>query len=323
MQPVLLRDAPLPATLRGGVVVMGNFDGIHLAHQLLLDKARQIATDEGLALLMLTFEPHARQFFSSEPAPFRLMTLSTKLAYLRSLNAQATQPTPLRAVVALRFNHALASMSPIQFIERVLCRHLAAKHVLSGRDFRFGLQRQGTSALLAQQTAFRYHALDSVTTADGRTPISSSLVRACLRQGDVETATNLLGHPWQWRGHVIKGDQRGRTIGFATANCRVPPHLLHPKAGVYITQACLPAHSAQWLPALSNFGVRPTFGTRTPLLETHILTTEQLNLYGKVLYTRFIRFVRAERTFESVDALRTQLHKDCALAREFWQQHTE
>ena len=314
--PLLLRDSPVPDALRGGVVVMGNFDGIHRAHQLLLDKARRIAADENLPLLMLTFEPYARQFFSREPAPFRLMTLSSKLDYLRTLNAAHTPP--IRAVVALRFHNALASMSPQQFIDTMLCQHLGARHVLSGIDFRFGLQRQGDSPLLAKQTAFRYHALEPITTEDKTTRISSSLIRTCLRDGDVDAAIGLLGHAWQWRGHVIRGEQRGRTIGFATANCRVPAHILHPKAGVYITQACVPSVSPEWLPALSNFGVRPTFGSNAPLLETHFLTTDP-KVYGKLLYTRFIRFLRAERAFDSIESLRDQLHKDKAQALAFWQ----
>ena len=309
---VLLRSFPLPERFRHAIVIMGNFDGIHLGHQKLIQQAHSLAQQDPCPLLMLTFEPHPRQFFSPETADFRLTTLAMKFDHLSAYR--------IDALIALRFNETLASMSAEQFIKEILITQLQARHVLSGIDFRFGSARRGDDKMLAAQTAFRYHPLQSVLADDGKTRISSSGVRRYLRLGHIEEATSWLGRPWQWRGHVITGAKRGRNIGFATANMAVKPSLLLPQKGVYITQACVPSLRSGWLNAISHFGIRPTFGGTIPLLETHVLCSRPLHLYGRILYTRFIRFLRPERRFATITALQHQLDKDCTQARAFWQQ---
>ncbi|MBC6497700.1 MAG: riboflavin biosynthesis protein RibF [Alphaproteobacteria bacterium GM7ARS4] len=323
----LVRDIDtLPPTLKGGVVVMGNFDGMHRGHQALLHKASALARATSCPLIMLTFEPHPRQLFNKTEPSFRLMPLTAKIACLQQFNA--TCGLALKAVIALRFTHRLASMRAQDFIQSILCHALRTTHVFTGRDFRFGKQRLGDRHMLAACHAFSYHAIDIVTMSDDETRVSSSLLRAWIAAGDVERATPFLHRPWTWRGHVIRGAQRGRKIGFPTANMRPPRHSLQPPYGVYIVKTRVPSLQPEgWLPAIANIGMRPTFQGTMPLLETHILddtvAASLPPLYGHIMYTSFISFLRQERAFPSPHALQQRLQKDCEQARLFWYHHAE
>ena len=304
----------LTSDARGAVVAIGNFDGLHLGHQSLLDQARKIARDLGVPLAILSFEPHPRMLFRADDPPFRLTSAEDRVTAAASID--------IDLFYEVEFNRDFASMTAEQFIERVLVDGLGAKHVVVGWDFCFGKGRAGTVDLLRHigaQSGFGVTAVEAVTHDNGIV-YSSTAIRQALRDGRPEDATHLLGRPWEIAGTVAHGDERGRTIGFPTANVALGNHL-RPKFGVYAIELGLISASdghtvERWIPGVANIGVRPTFGGDDDAgLEAHLFDFDQ-DIYDRQVRVRLHGFIRGERKFDGLDAIKAQIAADVIAAKE-------
>lgn len=296
----------MPATLRGGIVVIGNFDGLHPGHQAILAQAHQLARQHQTHVLVMTFEPHPMRVLRPD-APFHAL-MPTHLK-LRGLNALGVS-----VVLAQRFNMAFSTLSAEAFIRDVLVGALGARAVVTGEGFVFGHGRSGSDATLrtaALSGAFDYVAVPLQTAGEER--YASRGVRAAILSGAWADVHRLLGRPYGWMGTVIHGEKRGRTIGFPTANL-MPPPVLWPAYGVYVVRAW---DVAQPIPmdGVANWGVRPSFGVHKPLLEVH-LPGREIDLYGRRLYVEWIAPIRAEQHFDGIEALCRQISQDCKTAQQ-------
>ncbi len=302
---------------RGCVATIGNFDGLHRGHRAvigrLLDKARAF----GLPSLVITFEPHPQEFFRPGRGPARLTSFREKLEIL--------QETGVDRVLCLRFNAALARVPARAFVNEILVGALGVRSLSVGDDFRFGHRRAGDIALLREEGArhgFEVLVMDTLIEDGAR--ISSTRIREQLARGDLEGAERLLGRRYTLSGRVVRGDGRGRQIGFPTANVDLhrragteDPDGVHcaPLSGVFAVE--IGGIGAAALPGVANVGMRPTVGGRRCLLETHVFDFDG-DLYGRHVRVDFRLHLREERRFESVDALRGQIADDARRAREFF-----
>lgn len=295
----------LPEAARNAVVVIGNFDGVHLGHQTLLATARKIADGLDKSLAVLTFDPHPRRLLRPDDPPFALTT--------PSLKAERLQQAKVDYVYTVPFDWDFASLTADQFIDQVLRRDLKAAHVVIGYDFCFGQLRKGTPETL-KASGLPLTIVDKVAD-EGDDAFSSSAIRQALRQGDIDRANDLLGWEWEIRGIVVKGDQRGRELGYPTANVPLGD-ILHPSYGVYASWARIleDGPDAPWLPSATNIGIRPMFALRVGQVETFIFDFNR-DLYGKTLCVRPVKRLRGEAKFESLDALVAQIAQDCEESR--------
>ena len=286
------------------VVTIGNFDGVHRGHQVLLRRAVALAERNGARSVAVTFDPHPAVLLRADAAPPRLQTLEDRVATLAAAG--------LDTVLVLPFTRELASSTPAAFVAEVLAGSLAAVRVVVGTNFRFGAKAAGdvvTLLELGEQHGFAPEAV-TLLEMDGRR-ISSSAIREHLQDGDLAWATVALGRPYQLGGIVIRGDGRGRGIGFPTANLALDPDLVVPATGVYAGHALL---DGSWVPAVTNVGLRPTFDGTTRTVEVHLLDVDR-DLYGQQLAFRFLHRLRSEQRFDGVEALVAQIGADVARAR--------
>ncbi len=303
MIPVFDDWRSVPADRKGGVVALGNFDGVHRGHQALLAQARERAASLGAPVVAFTFEPHPRGFFVPDTGPFRLTLLPAKTRLLAEHGAQA--------VLAQRFEAAFAALPASSFIEDVLLSGLGARHVVCGYDFTFGARRSGNVEMLRAEGARRGFGVTVVDPVTHEGEIySSTRIREALRHGWAREAADLLGHSWEIEGTVELGDQRGRTIGFPTANVSLGEHL-RPRFGVYAVRALV---DGVWRNGVANLGKRPTFGKLQENFEVHLFDFAG-DLYGKVLRVALVDFIRAEMKFPGLDALKAQIAADGEAAR--------
>ncbi len=292
----------LPEHAKGAVIVIGNFDGVHRGHQTLINLAREKAQALNVPVGVLTFEPHPRALFRPDEPVFRLTPAPVKEARLREASVDI--------LYSLKFDWDFASLSPQQFIDDVLRAGLNPAHIIVGQDFCFGQLRKGTTQTLIDQ-GLPVTAIDKVVDEDGD-DVSSSTIRQALHQGDPATADELLGWEWYMEGVVVKGDQRGRELGFPTANVALG-ETLHPAYGVYATYVQIEGET-QWRPAATNIGIRPMFELQVGQIESYIFDFNQ-DIYGKTLRIKPIKRLRGEAKFESLEALIKQIEADCAEAR--------
>jgi len=318
---LLRHHAPTPAALRGAVVAIGNFDGIHRGHRRLLEQAEAIARETGAPWAMLTFEPHPRRLFAPDLPPFRLTPFRVKVRLLQALG--------LDALWVLRFDRTLAGLPAEAFAERVLAEGLGARHVVVGENFRFGHRRGGDVALLrtlGERLGFGVTAV-GMAAAPGQSSevYSSSLVRDYLRDGNPTRAALLLGRYWEIEGRVQHGAKRGRELGFPTANLALGRDTLRPAFGIYAVRAAIEERDGtRWLPGVANLGISPMFDYAEPLLEVHLLDFAG-DLYGRHLRVALIDYLRAEQRFDDLEALKAQMAEDLRRARatlawEDWQE---
>jgi riboflavin kinase/FMN adenylyltransferase len=296
---------PVPAPV---VLAIGNFDGVHLGHAALVKRLAHIAEQCELAPMVLTFEPHPREFFAPDSAPARLTTLREKLELLGECGARQVMISP--------FNAAFAALSADEFIEQVLVRGCQVRHLIIGDDFRFGCGRAGDFTLLqdaGRRYGFAVEAMGSVL-VDGER-VSSSAVRRALGAGDMEYAARLLGRPYIIDGQVAHGQKLGRQIGFATANLRIKHNPL-PMSGVFAVEVS--GLGDKPLPGVANLGIRPTVGGTRPLLEVHLFDFDR-DIYGAHISVRFVHKLRDEQRFPNIDALKAQIAADAAAARAFFE----
>jgi riboflavin kinase/FMN adenylyltransferase len=304
----IYRNLPdIPAAARGGVVAIGNFDGVHRGHQAVIAEVVRRARGLGGPAAILTFDPHPRRFFRPDSPPFQLTRFRTKARVLAGLG--------IDVVLVLRFNAALAALTAEQFLDAALVDGLAARHVIVGTGFVFGRGRQGNPEMLRRRLGDgNVTVMAPVTAASAEPVISSTAVRDCLAAGDPRGAARLLGRGFEIEGHVRRGDQRGRLIGFPTANLWLGDYV-RPALGVY-TVRVRPAKQAAGGPwtGVANLGLRPTFGGQEPRLEVHLFDFSG-DLYGRGLCVELVDFLRPERKFDGIDALKAQIAKDAETAR--------
>jgi riboflavin kinase/FMN adenylyltransferase len=303
----LFRDVAGPCLApRGSVVTIGAYDGVHRGHRSVLALVRKRADELGAMPVVITFAPAPRAFFSR--AVPQLMTASEKAAALLDAN--------IERVLMLRFDAALAAMSAEEFVERVLIARLAAREVWVGEDFRFGHGRRGNLALLQRlgvAGGFSAHEAQRFVVEGER--VSSSGIRTLLASGDCDGAAHLLGRRFTIGGHVVRGQQLGRKLGYPTANIRLGARVA-PVGGVFAVRVS--GIRGEPMPGVASLGVRPTVNGKEPLLEAHLFDFDG-DLYGKKIQVDFVQKLRDEEKFESLDAMVQQINRDAAQARKILQ----
>jgi riboflavin kinase / FMN adenylyltransferase len=297
------RDLPPP--LKGAVLAIGNFDGVHRGHQAVLNEAKRIALAERRRAGAVVFEPHPREFFAPEQPFFKLTPLPVKLELLAALGLDQT--------IVIPFDADLASLSAESFAAEVLGRSLAASHVVVGYDFTYGKGRTGTTEQLAALGRHLGFGVDVVSPVGARdVAFSSSKVREHLRQGEVREAAEQLGYWWRVRGRVAKGAGRGKGLGFPTLNLALEPGQ-DVRHGIYAMRV---QHGGRRHLAAGYVGPRPTFGDGgRPVLEAYLLDFTG-DLYGDEVEIEFIDFLRPDQSFATPDALAAQMAKDAEAARD-------
>lgn len=306
----IITDQSLPAFPgERTVITIGAYDGVHLGHQAVISHVRQQAADLGARSAVVTFDRHPASVVRPESAPLLLTAPDQKMELLEA--------TGVDAVIVVPFNDEQAAESPESFVDRVFVRCLDTQLIVVGEDFHFGRHRDGNVDLLRKLGAekdFDVEPLELLPRVDGvGEPVSSTAIRRALAGGDVTRANEMLGHVFEARGSVVTGDQRGRLLGFPTANVEVPNTISLPADGVYAGWYERP--SGESYPCAINLGRRPTFYEHadSSLLEAHLLDFED-DLYGEQARVKFTHFLRSERKFDGIEALKEQLDLDTAHA---------
>jgi len=292
---------------RGASAAIGNFDGVHLGHQAVIDLARKAAAGTGAPLGVVTFEPHPRQLFAPDAPPFRLTGPAARAHRLEKLGVDI--------LAELNFNPALASLSPRDFAGKVLVDGLGLTHVVVGSDFHFGKARAGdTEALKAFGAELGFGVTVAELLEGDGTRISSTAIREALTEGRTRDAAAMLGHWHRIEGPVVKGDQRGRDLGYPTANMGLAD-LHRPKFGVYavFVDVLTGPHRGRYH-GVTSLGIRPMFETEEPGLETFLFDFRG-DLYGAELSVALVEYLRPEERFDGLDPLIAQMNRDSDRAR--------
>ena len=312
-----VNDAPLAqdcSSTAGLAAAIGNFDGVHRGHQKVVAAATEVAQRDNLTPAVITFDPHPREFFRQDDAPFHLADRQEKDRLLSNLLGQSASAK----VIHVRFDDALRKTDAHHFISNVLVS-LGVRHLFAGVDFAFGKGRGGdfqTINRVGKDVGIKATALPLLVD-DNTAVVSSSRIRAALQAGDPESASVMLGRDWAVTGKVIKGDERGRSIGFPTANIALGSLQL-PAFGVYSVEVDLEENNAQVRQignGVANIGIRPTVQNRGVLCETHVFDRD-LDLYNKRLLVRLKAFLRPERKFSGIEELIDQIGLDAEKARQ-------
>lgn len=296
----------LPADPAPSAVTIGNFDGVHCGHQAIFHNLSEKAAERDLLAVVMLFEPQPAEFFSAQNSPARLSRWREKLA---SIDEQKVD-----RVIMLNFDQALAELSAEDFIREILIQKLNTRYLLVGDDFRFGRHRLGDFKLLSEAAGrygFELESLDSILHLDHR--VSSTRIREFLADGDFAQAALLLGRPYRMSGRVIHGDKIGRNIGYPTIN--IPVRRLHtPLSGIFAVQVH-GVEDGRALDGVASIGSRPTVNGRQCLLEVHLFDWSG-DCYSRRVEVEFVKHLRAEEKFDSLDAMTKQIKKDEIIARE-------
>ena len=292
------------------VATIGNFDGLHLGHQQILKTMQKEADSDGLWKLIVFTEPHAQEFFSEAAGldaskPPRIFPWQEKVRKMKELGVELA--------FFLKFNNQLRSMTPINFLDKVLLR-LNIKKLIIGDDFKFGANREGDFNLLEKwgtENSIKVSNTETFKIEGER--VSSTRIRKALTSGQFGLANKLLGRPFTYSGKVVYGQQLGAQLGIPTANLWLPKNKL-PISGVYIVKVNLDNRE---LNGIANMGIRPTVGGELPVLEIHLLDFSQ-SIYGKTLTVEFLKKVRDEKKFENINALKEQIFKDISTAKKYF-----
>jgi riboflavin kinase / FMN adenylyltransferase len=301
---IVVRDNAPDASLRGAVVAIGNFDGVHRGHKAVIAVAQYRAKALGKKAAVLTFEPHPRDFFNPKERVFRLTDEAAKLRLLAAAG--------LDGAIVLTFDAALARLTAEEFVARILVERFAVSGAVIGFNFHFGVSRAGSPDFLIAEGEKYGFTVDVVPPfEDNGRPVSSGPIRAALAAGRVDDAAEYLGYPWFVSGEVIHGDKRGRELGFPTANLRLDAGcgLRH---GIYAVRVGL---GGRHYDGVASFGRRPMFDSGAVLLEVFLFDFAG-DLYGRTIDVAFIGWLREEETFASVDDLVRQMQEDARSARE-------
>jgi len=288
-------------------LTIGNFDGVHLGHQHLIDKLIKVSKENNFQSCLLSFLPHPRKFFGKLNENFNIIPDQYKKKILNKLG--------LDIYIDFEFNSSLASLSPENFIKEILCEKLNIKSIIVGEDFKYGKDREGDLGLLnskSKELLFDLKIIQPVLDKNNNQKFSSSIIRENLKNGKLELVNEALGRHWSMTGKVIVGDMRARKINFPTANFEPGQHIL-PLKGVYNVYAILGGNKYK---GIANFGERPTVDGKKILLETHIFDFDE-NIYGKELTVEFLTFIRNEQKFDNFQKLSEQINKDIKTARDY------
>jgi len=295
----------IPKFKHGCVATIGNFDGVHLGHQALIRRVGDIAKEKKLPSVIILFEPQPGELFNPSGCPARLTRLREKLEVIQKFS--------INTVIVLRFKKKLAGLSAESFLKNILVEKLSVQYLVIGDDFKFGNDRRGDIHFLEQQQEKYHYHVEEVSAIKHEKRISSSAIREALQNGDFKTAEKLLGRYYSFCGHVVHGNKKGRLINFPTANI-----YLHrkksPLSGVYFVR--VPAIKRKPIYGIANVGFRPTVKGDKVILEVHLFDFKG-NLYGKILKVEFLKKIREEKKFSSIEKLRQQIEKDVEAARFF------
>lgn len=293
--------------LRPTVLTLGVFDGLHLGHQKIMQTVAIRANVVQAVPTAITFDPHPRAVLYPDKAPPLLQTLDQRLASFEILG--------IEQAIVIRFNKKFAGLDAKKFIREIFHERLQAKEIYLGNGFAFGKNRSGNIELLrkmSEELGFYAEEVEEVRLRGRR--ISSSRIRQLLKDGKVNLARRMLGRPYGVEGVIIRGDRRGHTIGFPTANLK-PHNRVIPKYGVYATATLI---EGKWRKSITNVGVRPTFKTEAePSIETYVFDFKG-NLYGDVLRVRFLHRIRSERKFAGIEEIKAQIQKDTEVALDYF-----
>ncbi len=287
------------------IAAIGNFDGVHRGHQHLLAETISFAESHDARPAALTFDPHPRRFFRPEEPPFLLTAPALRNDLLQRYGAEK--------VLVLTFDAALSSQTPEAFMAETLKNDLGLAGVVAGADFRFGKGRAGGIEALqtiGEAAGLLVRIAEVVADKPFAEKYSSSDARSAIKKGDMAAAAHILGRPWAVRGRVIEGQRLGRTLGFPTANLTLDD-VLAPRIGVYAVRAIIDGAPRD---GVSNYGRRPTTGAGAPLLETYLFDFDG-DLYGREIDIEFVEFIRDERKFDGLEALKAAISSDCERAR--------
>lgn len=290
---------------RGASVALGNFDGVHCGHRAVIEAAVQAGRQLGAPVGVVSFEPHPRRYFQPDAEPFRLMTVEQL--------ARALDGCGIDRLYLLPFDEEMAGLSDRQFAEQVLAEGLGVRHVSAGFDVTFGKGRTGSPEALTaygDEMGFSVSTTPELAAPDGA-KLSSSAVREALMGARPDRAAEILGRPFAIEGEVVHGDKRGRTIGVPTANVRLDDYV-RPAYGIYATRTRL--SDGRVFDGVANLGVRPMFQTEEPLLEVWLFDFDE-EIYGQVIETQLIAWIRPELKFDGLEALKARIDQDAAEAR--------
>lgn len=299
----------VPADLGRTVVTVGNFDGVHLGHQHVLRRAREVAAELGVdAVVAVTFSPHPIAVLRPEHAPPTLTTVETRIGLLEQEGVDG--------VLVVPFDRQIAGWTPEEFIDRILVGALHARAVVVGANFRFGCRAAGDVATLREAGESRDFVAEGIALDGGPQVWSSTYIRNCLAAGDVEGVSEALGRPFTVRGVVVRGDRRGREMGFPTANVPTTGMIAAPADGVYAGRLRR-VDTDEVFPAAISVGANPTFGgERERRVEAYVLDRTDLELYDVEVEVSFVARLRGMLKFDDIDALIATMHDDVRRARE-------
>ena len=286
---------------------IGNFDGIHLGHQHVIKKIIKNSQSNNLKSAIMTFVPHPKIYFKKTDGNFNIITSSHKKNFLKSLGVQN--------YIEYKFNKTLSNLDAVDFIEKILVKQLSVKKIVVGKDFRFGKDRKGNTALLKKLSSkykYKLSIIGHVKNKKTNLKFSSSIIRKNINEGSFEKVSQALGRHWFMEGKIIKGNQKARLINFPTANMKPGNHIL-PKKGVYCVNVTF---NGNLYKGIANFGERPTVKGVNLLLETHIFEFNR-DIYGKELTVEFLTFIRSEKKFKDFESLTSQIKKDVITAKKY------
>ncbi|WP_440926323.1 bifunctional riboflavin kinase/FAD synthetase [Candidatus Pelagibacter sp.] len=290
---------------RGSIILIGNFDGLHLGHQKLFQLAQSYKKKYNLKIGVVNFDPMPKMFFNKKLKNFRLSNIDQKIRLLSNLKVDF--------VITKKFDKKFSKTKALNFISQILNKKLVSKFIFVSNNFRFGNKREGNVNLLKKyEQLFNYKVVKPEPLIKGNKIVSSSLIRDLLEKGLLERANNLLKRNWTIQGVVKKGRQVGKKIGFPTCNIDIHDYVLA-KPGVYAVKV-LRKNSDKYLKGIANLGFRPTFNQKKILLEVHLFNFSG-NLYNKLLSVEFLKFIRKEKKFNNVNQLRAQIKKDLYIAK--------
>jgi riboflavin kinase/FMN adenylyltransferase len=288
---------------KSSVVAIGNFDGLHLGHQKVLKEAKIKAKKEKLKFGLITFEPVPTMFFNKKIKNHRINSLSQKIYFLKK--------NKLDFLIVINFNKSFSNLSAEKFIKKILFKKLKSKYIFVSRNFKFGKKRLGNIDTLKNfEEKYFYKTIITTPYEKKNKIISSSLIRKIIHKGQMQEVKKLLGRTWCVEGEVIRGEQRGRKIGFPTCNIRLNSYTI-PKIGVYAVEVKINNFKKK---GIANIGYRPTFNGKSLLLEVNIFGIKK-NLYKKILKINFIKFIRTEKKFKNINQLKAQIKKDIITAK--------
>ena len=300
---IIYKNLNIKRNYKRAVIAIGNFDGLHLGHQKVLNQAKLKARKENLKFGMVTFEPIPTMFFNKNIKHHRINLITQKIYYLKKLK--------LDFLIIIKFNKLFSNINAGNFIKKILVNKLKSKYIFVSRNFRFGKKRKGNIQTLKKlEKKFFYKTIITPPYKKNNKIISSSLIRKNIAKGKVNKAQTLLGRPWSIEGEVVRGQKRGRKIGFPTCNIKWNSYIT-PKLGVYAVNV---EYKNLKKRGIANIGYRPTFNGKTLLLEVNIFGIKA-NLYKKIIRVGFTKFIRPEKKFKNISKLKKQIKKDIISAK--------